>query len=493
MTTQLQIDSARLLLKSIKDAPESIPYSYLFTKEERKSEIKKLIKIAEQVPEPIVLPEQDNREEFVSTDVPIAAQEGGPIENAETDLETRIGPMGVINDNDGAPGPSLGGEGVADDLTMEVPEGSYILNSDAVVLVGISDINKVIRDAYTIAAALGQELPADYDPQNKVPIRISNGEAVIPAPLVGVIGLDRLHRWNEEGLKERAQNKQEEAEAQKAQAAQPVTEAPPVQPMQAQMGGMMGYNQGTTVINPNTMTAKEMERLFRGPEESLGPDKEGRPIPSPNIGITVTEEEPISEDIPPAPLRKPEVDSDFKFDPYNIVYGHDLFRDPNMSPLQEQTLTNILLNQGKHKDRIKAWNIANKGNKRISGAFGAYQFLPATLKGLISNLNLDSASVFFTPETQDMLAKELLREIGIYNYIANPNRASSNLSTTQNKLSKIWTSLPNAQGKSDDEEQNIGIEYQDFRDTLKRVQELGPEEGIELLLETIRNAETKLR
>ena len=139
-----------------------------------------------------------------------AAQEGGPIENAETDLETRLGPMGVINDNDGSPGPSLGGEGVADDLTMEVPEGSYILNSDAVSLIGISDINKVIRDAYTIAAALGQELPADYDPQNKVPIRISNGEAVIPAPLVGVIGLDRLERWNEKGLEVRRQR--EEAE-----------------------------------------------------------------------------------------------------------------------------------------------------------------------------------------------------------------------------------------------------------------------------------------
>jgi len=180
----------------------------------------------------------------------ITAQEGGPIENAETDLETRVGPMGVINDRAGDPGPSLGGEGISDDLTMEVPEGSYILNADAVSLIGISDINEVIRDAYTIAAALGQELPADYDPQNKVPIRISNGEAVIPAPLVGVIGLDRLERWNTKGLEIRRQKEEVEKAQAEAQAAQPVTEAPPVQPqspMQAQMGGLMGYNEGDEV------------------------------------------------------------------------------------------------------------------------------------------------------------------------------------------------------------------------------------------------------
>ena len=193
-----------------------------------------------------------------------AAQEGGPIENAETDLETRLGPMGVINDNDGSPGPSLGGEGVADDLTMEVPEGSYILNSDAVSLIGISDINKVIRDAYTIAAALGQELPADYDPQNKVPIRISNGEAVIPAPLVGVIGLDRLERWNEKGLEVRRQREEAEKAQAETQAAQPVTEAPPVQPMQAQMSGMMGFKDGDEVEDDRDLATRIADFLGLG-------------------------------------------------------------------------------------------------------------------------------------------------------------------------------------------------------------------------------------
>jgi len=193
-----------------------------------------------------------------------AAQEGGPIENAETDLEAMLGPMGVIDDNDGAPGPSLGGEGVADDLTMEVPEGSYILNSDGVALIGISDINKVIRDAYTIAAALGQELPADYDPQNKVPIRISNGEAVIPAPLVGIIGLDRLERWNAKGLEVRRQREEMEkaqAEAQAQAAPQPVTEAPPVQPMQAQMGEMMGFKDGDEV-KEDSLSSRIIKFIF---------------------------------------------------------------------------------------------------------------------------------------------------------------------------------------------------------------------------------------
>ena len=209
--------------------------------------------LANQVQEPVPVPVPEEMQ---------AAQEGGPIQNAETDLEAMLGPMGVINDNDGSPGPSLGGEGVADDLTMEVPEGSYILNSDAVSLIGISDINTVIRDAYTIAAALGQELPADYDPQNKVPIRISNGEAVIPAPLVGVIGLDRLERWNAKGLEVRRQREEAEKAQAETQAAQPVTEAPPVQPMQAQMGEMMGFKDGDEVKDNRDLIGRIVQAIF---------------------------------------------------------------------------------------------------------------------------------------------------------------------------------------------------------------------------------------
>ena len=232
----------------------------------------------------------------------INMQEGGEVDNADTDLESRLGPMGIINDLDGDPGPSQGGAGVSDDLEMEVSEGSYILNADAVALIGVKDVNAVIRDAYTIAAATEQELPADYDPQNKVPIRISNGEAVIPAALVKIIGLDQLEKWNAKGLAFRKQKEKMMAEQQQEQEQVPqdVAEASPVQPqspMQDQMSGLMGYRDGTTVFNPETATAEDMQRTLRGPEGSLGPDKEGNPIPNPNRNIRVYSNELSDEEI----------------------------------------------------------------------------------------------------------------------------------------------------------------------------------------------------
>ena len=101
------------------------------------------------------------------------------------------------------------------------------------------------------------------------------------------------------------------------------------------------------------------------------------------------------------------------------------------------------------------------------------------------------SETIFTPEIQDRLAIELLRRRGVFNYIADPSKPSSNLSTIQNNLAKEWRSLPNTDGVSESagSGQKIGIGRQEFRNILKRVQELGPEKGVKLLLETIIKAE----
>ena len=67
--------------------------------------------------------------------------------------------------------------------------------------------------------------------------------------------------------------------------------------MQDQMSGLMGYRDGTTVFNPETATAEDMQRTLRGPEGSLGPDKEGNPIPNPNRNIRVYSNELSDEEI----------------------------------------------------------------------------------------------------------------------------------------------------------------------------------------------------
>ena len=235
-------------------------------------------------------------------------QTGGEAENADTNMEVANVPMGVVSDADGAPSPFSGGTGVEDDLEMEVDAGSYVLNAESVQLIGISDINAVIRDAYTIAVALGKEVPADYDPQNKVPIRISNGEAVIPKALVDIIGLDKLEKWNKKGLQLRKQKEKMMAQQQQQQPPQQQQVASEA-PMQQQMGQLMdrggkvddgGKVQNffddsiDTVKNPENMTREELENLFRtadtGPE---GPENINKDI--------IIEEKEI-----PLPISKPE-------------------------------------------------------------------------------------------------------------------------------------------------------------------------------------------
>jgi hypothetical protein len=153
-------------------------------------------------------------------------QEGGEIETqpsmeeqADTQLDMAgLGPLGLVDDMDGERQ-----TGVADDLPMELPEGSYVLNAHAVELIGVKDLNQIIKDAITIAVEAGYDLPKKVDPTKKVPIQISNGEFVIPEILVPIIGLENLEKMNRRGLEYR---KQQEAEAGEKQQAANVQEAP---------------------------------------------------------------------------------------------------------------------------------------------------------------------------------------------------------------------------------------------------------------------------
>ena len=143
---------------------------------------------------------------------PQPQQEGGEIEvqppieeQADTQLDMAgLGPLGLVDDMEGE---TI--TGVADDLEMELPEGSYVLNAHTVELVGVKDLNTMIKDAITIAVESGYKLPKEVDPTKKVPIQISNGEFVIPAILVPIIGLENLEKMNRRGLEYREQQEAE--------------------------------------------------------------------------------------------------------------------------------------------------------------------------------------------------------------------------------------------------------------------------------------------
>jgi len=158
-------------------------------------------------------------------------QEGAMVEEqADTTMDTAgLGPMGLVDDMDGDQV-----TGVEDDLDMETEEGAYVLNADAVELVGLKDLNQLVKDAIDIAIESDIPLPKTVDPTKKVPIKISNGEFVIPAILVPIIGLENLEKMNKRGLEYREKNR-EEAPPQEAQA-----QDVPVEPSEVPSRGVPG-------------------------------------------------------------------------------------------------------------------------------------------------------------------------------------------------------------------------------------------------------------
>jgi hypothetical protein len=474
-------------------------------------------------------------------------QTGGEAENADTNMEVANVPMGVVSDADGAPSPFSGGTGVEDDLDMEVEAGSYVLNAESVQLIGISDINAVIRDAYSIAAALGKEVPADYDPQNKVPIRISNGEAVIPKALVDIIGLDKLEKWNKKGLQLRKQKEKMMAQQQQQQPPQQQQVASEA-PMQQQMGQLMdrggtvamsqeedrdelykeeedkffnvltgeedtltklrerneeeGAASGAeSIVAPVTSIVKEpvnepstetLQKIFRTDDSS--PDSvTGKPQPNINKGITVEESSGVEEsedNIMAAQVAKTSVMPKSAFDrmkytdDYDVVYGHDLYT-PKLSKkkITRMTVKEIFANQ----DRLQK---ATSKETHTSTAHGPYQILKVTLKSLMKNYKYD-INTLFTPAFQDRLATHLLKESGVFKFI----KREKDLNTVQDKLANIWAALPvsDEDKESAHKNQKAALTDTEFKDVLKRVQKLGEAKGIPLLLKTIRKAETALR
>ena len=144
-----------------------------------------------------------------------APQEAIDPSTADTTMDTAgMGPMGLVDDMRGDDT-----TGVEDDLNMDTEEGAYVLNADSVELIGLRDLNDMVKEAIAVAIGSDIPLPKKIDPTKKVPIKISNGEFVIPAILVPIIGLENLEKMNKRGLAYREKNEE-------AQAAQEAPQGP---------------------------------------------------------------------------------------------------------------------------------------------------------------------------------------------------------------------------------------------------------------------------
>ncbi|MGR3792505.1 hypothetical protein [Vannielia sp. SX4] len=76
-------------------------------------------------------------------------------------------------------------------------------------------------------------------------------------------------------------------------------------------------------------------------------------------------------------------------------------------------------------------------------AIGRYQFIPVTLRRLVDHIGA-APETGFSPEVQDALADQLLREAGLAELLA----GTMPRKTFMNRLATIWAGLPTSSGKS---------------------------------------------
>ena len=168
-------------------------------------------------------------------------QEGGEVPeiiDSMRNLPPEVVASDVIN---GAPVGMVdvpnGGGPVDDGVPTELPEGTFVLNAAAIQYHGTETIDKLISDAVRALLKEGVQISAeDPNPDDDVPVAISNGEYVIPPEVAEKIGYKKLEDMNERGLEYR--KKQEEA--QKKQAEAEAKQQPPPQPPQQPQETFMG-------------------------------------------------------------------------------------------------------------------------------------------------------------------------------------------------------------------------------------------------------------
>ena len=205
-------------------------------------------------------------------------QEGGPVEGGFAE-SPEMASLGLVNEPEAMPPQEGGVESVADDIPQEANEGDYVLPYETVLLYGLNQLNRYAKEAIELAQKNKVDLSASkIDPEDDVPIKISNYEYVIPKGLVPFFGGGQkyLDKIREEGVafrEELAKRGESDAASQQEAAAPmggesfldtPTMEAPPEMPMAEgeMMPPMMSPPEGAMPpLPPNAMAAAPMESM----------------------------------------------------------------------------------------------------------------------------------------------------------------------------------------------------------------------------------------
>ena len=179
------------------------------------------------------------KEKKEETDMP-QMQEGGMLGD--------LPPEAIANGNviQGAPVGEVavpGGGGPTDDgVPTSLPEGTFVLNAASVEYHGTKHINDLIKKSVRNLVKKGVQISGeDLNPDDDVPVAISNGEYIIPPEVSRDIGIKKLEDMNERGLeyRKRIEEQEKQKRASQEQAMQSFMGAPiqSEQQMPMQEGG----------------------------------------------------------------------------------------------------------------------------------------------------------------------------------------------------------------------------------------------------------------
>ena len=303
-------------------------YDYLDT--ERPEEVREQYKERYSVPRQVYLPdkeEEEKEDEYTylmreeggrQRGGMVSYQEGGdvPLEADPAYNEPSMGfvgtpPEAAIDQANAAQNGEMGG----DNVKTEVPEGSFVLNSYAVELAGIKDIEKLINDAkkFLMEGMEGETGFATQTPTGEdVAVRVSEGEYIIPPALVRIIGRDRLEKINKRGIAEFERQQTAETEEGGLLEAPQESEGfmPPEAPMPPEAGGapmppeqVQGFAVGTVNGGVQQQGVAGNPAQPTQPTQIQQAQKQG--VTGPEIGITnQTLQMALMAKLPSAPKPK---------------------------------------------------------------------------------------------------------------------------------------------------------------------------------------------
>lgn len=221
----------------------------------------------------------DSSDSFFAMGGRVGMQEGGvPPEEVPTGQAPVATEAGFVGEEpEGLPD----GTTVADDVPMDVPEGTFVLNAAAVEFMGSDDVKTMILEAMQEAEKQGIDIRQDntkIPKEELVSLVVSKGEVIIPPQLAQIIGYDRLNKINNRGKAEVEKRAQESAEAQESPVEKP--------PVLAKSGGFIAMRDGGEVDPEQSIVDYHYNTIQ---QNKVGRDKEGRPITVYSTSIYIPE------------------------------------------------------------------------------------------------------------------------------------------------------------------------------------------------------------